>query len=77
VVVEGEAERVIDEARLSELARAWREKWDGSWEFEPVAEGFSNTGGEGIAHVFAVAPTKVLAFGKGGFSHTRHSFSGG
>jgi nitroimidazol reductase NimA-like FMN-containing flavoprotein (pyridoxamine 5'-phosphate oxidase superfamily) len=77
VVVEGEAERVIDEARLSELAGAWREKWDGSWEFEPVAEGFSNTGGEGIAHVFAVVPTKVLAFGKGGFSHTRHSFSSG
>jgi nitroimidazol reductase NimA-like FMN-containing flavoprotein (pyridoxamine 5'-phosphate oxidase superfamily) len=77
VVVEGEAERVIDEARLSELARAWREKWDGSWEFEPVAEGFSNTGGEAIAHVFAVVPTKVLAFGKGGFSHTRHSFSSG
>jgi len=77
VVVEGEAERVTDEARLGELARAWREKWDGSWEFEPIAEGFANTGGEGIAYVFAVVPTKVLAFGKGGFSHTRHSFSGG
>ena len=77
VVVEGEAERVTDQARLSELAGAWREKWDGSWEFAPIAEGFSNTGGEGIAHVFAVVPTKVLAFGKGGFSHTRHSFSGG
>ena len=77
VVVEGEAERVTDEARLSELARAWREKWDGSWEFEPIAEGFANTGGEAIAYVFGVVPTKVLAFGKGGFSHTRHSFSGG
>ena len=31
-------------------------------------------GGDGIAHVFAVRPTKVLAFGKGGFSHTRHGF---
>jgi hypothetical protein len=29
------------------------------------------SGGGGIAHVFAVRPTKVLAFGKGGFSHTR------
>ena len=74
VIVEGEAERVTDEARLSELARAWRGKWDGSWEFEPVADGFRHGGGEDIAHVFAVVPTKVLAFAKGGFSHTRHRF---
>jgi general stress protein 26 len=74
VIVEGEAERVTDEALLGELAREWRGKWDGSWEFEPVADGFRHAGGEGIAHVFAVRPTKVLAFGKGGFSHTRHSF---
>jgi len=74
VVVEGEAERVTDEARLSKLAHAWRGKWDGSWEFEPIADGFRHTGGDGIAHVFAVRPTKVLAFGKGGFSHTRHGF---
>jgi nitroimidazol reductase NimA-like FMN-containing flavoprotein (pyridoxamine 5'-phosphate oxidase superfamily) len=74
VVVEGEAERVSDEARLAELARAWRDKWDGSWKFEPVAEGFRHSDGEGIARVFAVRPTKVLAFGKGGFSHTRHRF---
>ena len=74
VIVEGEAERVTDEARLTELARAWRGKWDGSWEFEPVADGFRHGGGEAIAHVFAVVPTKVLAFGKGGFSHTRHRF---
>ena len=76
VVVEGLAERVTDTARLSELARAWREKWDGSWEFEPVEEGFRHTDDEGIAHVFAVRPAKVLAFGKGGFSHTRHAFPG-
>jgi general stress protein 26 len=72
VIVEGKAERVTDEPRLSELARAWRGKWDGSWEFEPIADGFRDTGGDGIAHVFAVPPTKVLAFGKGGFSQTRH-----
>ena len=74
VVVEGEAERVTDEARLGELARAWRETWDGSWKFEPVTDGFRHVGGEGIAHVFAVRPAKVLAFGKGRFSHTRHRF---
>jgi nitroimidazol reductase NimA-like FMN-containing flavoprotein (pyridoxamine 5'-phosphate oxidase superfamily) len=72
VVVEGEAERVADEAKLGELARAWEEKWDGSWKFEPVAGGFRHS--EGMALVFAVRPVKVLAFGKGGFSHTRHRF---
>ena len=75
VVVEGEAERVTDEARLGVLARAWAEKWDGSWQFVPIADGFRHAGGEGIAHVFAVRPTKVLAFGKGSFSHTRHRFA--
>jgi pyridoxine/pyridoxamine 5'-phosphate oxidase len=74
VIVEGEAERVTDEGRLRELAHAWRGKWDGSWAFEPIADGFRHPGGEGIAHVFVVRPIKVLAFGKGGFSHTRHSF---
>lgn len=75
VVVEGEAERVMDPARLAELATAWKEKWDGQWQFEPVAEGFLHDGGEeGIVHVFAVRPAKVLAFGKSPFSHTRHIF---
>ena len=45
---------------------------DGSWKFEPVAEGFRHSEGEDIAYVFAVRPAKVLAFGKGGFSHTRY-----
>ena len=38
---------------------------------------FSDTGGEGIAHVFAVRPEKVLAFGKNPFTHTRHVFGAG
>jgi nitroimidazol reductase NimA-like FMN-containing flavoprotein (pyridoxamine 5'-phosphate oxidase superfamily) len=74
VVVEGEAERVTDAARLADLAKAWEEKWDGQWRYHPVAEGFAHEGREGIVHVFAVRPTKVLAFGKGPFSHTRHRF---
>lgn len=64
VVVEGEAERVTDKARLDDLARAWAEKWDGSWKFEPVAEGFRHSEGEGIAYVFAVRPAKVLLLGR-------------
>jgi len=27
-----------------------------------------------VALVFSVTPTKILAFGKGNFSHTRHRF---
>ena len=74
VVVEGEAERVTDAATLHELASAWARKWDGQWRFEAAEGGFRHDEG-GIAHVFAVRPAKVLAFGKGGFSHTRHLFS--
>ena len=73
VVVEGVAERVTDDATLRRLATAWTTKWDGRWEFEATNEGFHHDEG-GLAYVFAVRPTKVLAFGKGPFSHTRHRF---
>ena len=71
VVVEGEARRVTDRATLERLAAAWRTKWDGSWQFDAVDEGFHHEAG-GSALVFAVEPAKVLAFGKGTFTHTRH-----
>lgn len=71
VVVEGEARRVIDRATLQRLAAAWGTKWDGSWRFDVTDDGFHHEAG-GPALVFAVEPTKVLAFGKGTFSHTRH-----
>lgn len=73
VVVEGEAVRVDDQALLELLAAAWATKWDGQWQFD-VADGVFRSEGGGDALVFAVAPTKVLAFGKGPFSHTTHSF---
>lgn len=72
VVVEGEAVRVTDAAILRRLADAWRTKWDGQWQFD-VGDGvFRHEGGEAL--VFSVAPTKVLAFGKQPFTHTRHRF---
>ncbi len=81
VMVEGEARRVTDRATLERLAAAWRTKWDGSWQFEVTDEGFHHDAG-GQALVFAVEPTKVLAFGRGVgpgtiaaravFTHTRH-----
>jgi nitroimidazol reductase NimA-like FMN-containing flavoprotein (pyridoxamine 5'-phosphate oxidase superfamily) len=73
VVVEGRADRVTDAATLRDLADAWTRKWDGSWRFEVAEGGFREAEG-GLAHVFAVRPEKVLAFGKGGFSHTRYLF---
>ena len=72
VVVEGDAVRVTDDATLQRLAEAWRGKWDGRWQFQARAGAFHHEAGEAL--VFAVAPTKVLAFGKGTFSHTRHRF---
>jgi nitroimidazol reductase NimA-like FMN-containing flavoprotein (pyridoxamine 5'-phosphate oxidase superfamily) len=68
IVVEGQAVPVTDTLQLRALAEAWRRKWDGRWQYEPAEDGFHR------ALVYAVAPTKVLAFGKGTFSHTRHRF---
>ena len=73
VVVEGTAERVTDDALLRRLAAAWAGKWDGRWRYEASDGAFHHPDG-GTALVFEVAPTKVLAFGKGEFSHTRHRF---
>jgi nitroimidazol reductase NimA-like FMN-containing flavoprotein (pyridoxamine 5'-phosphate oxidase superfamily) len=71
VMVEGEARRVTDRATLERLAASWRTKWDGSWQYDVTEEGFQHEGG-GAVLVFAVRPTKVLAFGKRPFTHTRH-----
>jgi general stress protein 26 len=72
VVVEGDAVRVTADDVLARLAKAWARKWDGRWQYE-VRNGALQHG-SGTAIVFSVAPTKVLAFGKGRFSHTRHRF---
>jgi hypothetical protein len=72
VVVEGDAVQVTDDAALRRLADAWRTKWDGRWQFEARDGRFHHE--VGAALVFSVVPTKVLAFGKGTFAHTRHRF---
>ena len=74
VVVEGDAVQVTDAETLERLAAAWRTKWDGRWHFEARDGAFHHDGGAGTALVFAVAPTKVLAFGKVPFTHTTHRF---
>ncbi|MGE5831151.1 MAG: pyridoxamine 5'-phosphate oxidase family protein [Micromonosporaceae bacterium] len=70
VVVEGDAVPVTDEATLSRLAAAWATKWDGQWQFQVRDGRFHHHGGDAL--VFAVTPSKVLTFGKGTFSQTRH-----
>jgi len=77
VVVEGTVARVTDTDLLRRLATMWREELD--WEFDVVpGEGFADPGSDGahLAHVFAVRPQKVLAFGKGQpYSQTRYRFA--
>ncbi len=74
VTVEGPAERVTDADRLERIAAAWDAKWNGFWGRHLVTdEGFSSPNG-GTAWVYAVRPSKILAFGRGaaGFSQTRY-----
>jgi general stress protein 26 len=76
VVVEGDAVSVTDEAVLRSLAQAWTAKWDGQWQFQVRDGSFADQGnGGGRGLVFQVAPAKILAFAKGRFGQTRHSFS--
>lgn len=72
VMVEGKAAPITDQPTLERLADAWASKWDGRWEFEPIDGGFRHEAG--VALVYRVVPDKVLAFGKGVFSHTRFRF---
>jgi nitroimidazol reductase NimA-like FMN-containing flavoprotein (pyridoxamine 5'-phosphate oxidase superfamily) len=73
VVVEGPAVQVTDDALLARLAQAWSTKWDGRWRYETRNGRFHHPGG-GEALVYGVRPGKVLAFGKGTFTHTTHRF---
>jgi hypothetical protein len=76
VVVEGDAVPVTDEAVLRSLAQAWAAKWDGQWQFQVRDGSFQDQdNGDGRGLVFQVAPAKILAFAKGRFGQTRHSFS--
>lgn len=73
VVVEGDAVPVTDNARLIRLARAWSAKWDGRWQYQVQDGRFRHPHG-GDAVVYSMAPAKVLAFGKGSFTHTSYRF---
>ena len=75
---EGEASRIGSTDELTRVAEVWTHKWDGRWNYA-VGDGvFHHRDGTevltGDIFVFRVKPTKILAFAKGAFSHTRHQF---
>ena len=71
-MVEGDAVRLTDNKMLERLSQEWATKWDGRWQYEVHSGAFHHRGGAVL--VFSVKPTKILAFAKGKFSHTRHRF---
>ena len=78
VVVEGDAVRITNQDMLERLASVWATKWDGRWQYL-VRDGYFYHHDEhevlpDSILVFSVTPTKVFAFAKGHFSHTRHQF---
>jgi hypothetical protein len=75
VVVEGEAVRVTDRARLQRLADAYIAKYDQLFVFEVVDGGFRTGGADDLGQAFELHPAKAFGFGKGDqFSQTRYRF---
>ncbi len=72
VVIEGTAVPVDGNAQLRRLAAMWKSKLD--WDFEVIEGGFHDPAGR-LGLVFAVAPAKVLAFGKNPYTQTRYRFA--
>jgi nitroimidazol reductase NimA-like FMN-containing flavoprotein (pyridoxamine 5'-phosphate oxidase superfamily) len=72
VVIEGEAERVRDDAKLTRIADAYESKYGSTWHFDVRDGAFQGEGGEAL--VFGVTPETVFGFGKGEYSQTRWRF---
>ena len=73
VVVEGEAVRVSDDARLQVIADAFEAKYGREWHFEVGGGMFHH--GPGDALVFEVRPASAFGYGRGGgYSATRWRF---
>jgi hypothetical protein len=72
VVVEGSVSRITGGDALKQIADAYREKYDGEWDFANDDEVFDPDGPR--AHVFRVQPTKVIAFAKDPHGQTTFSF---
>ncbi|MYW05000.1 pyridoxamine 5'-phosphate oxidase family protein [Streptomyces sp. SID3343] len=74
LVLEGDAVRVRDDARLRRLAEAFEAKYGAQWHFDVVDGAFKGQSEGQRAEVFVVAPTTVFGFGKGEYSQTRWRF---
>ncbi len=78
MVVEGDAIRITDQDTLERVASVWATKWDGRWKYLVRDGCFYHYDEHDVLpdaiFVFKVVPTKVFAFAKGHFSHTRHQF---
>jgi nitroimidazol reductase NimA-like FMN-containing flavoprotein (pyridoxamine 5'-phosphate oxidase superfamily) len=75
VVVEGDAVRVTDHARLQGIADSYESKYGREWRFGVRDGAFVQEYGDGIALVYEVAPRKAFGFRKGEeFSQTRWRF---
>ena len=73
IVIEGEAVRVRDHARLVRAADAYESKYGSEWRFTVSGDAFAHDGGQAL--VFEIAPAKAFGFGKGEeFSQTRWRF---
>jgi nitroimidazol reductase NimA-like FMN-containing flavoprotein (pyridoxamine 5'-phosphate oxidase superfamily) len=75
VVVEGDAERVTDEATLRRLADALVAKYGEVWRFDVGNGSFLHVGTTDEAWVYAVRPGTVFAFGKAPHTQTRYRFT--
>ena len=74
LVIEGDAARVSDAARLRRVADAYEAKYGSGWHFE-VRDGALHGDAGNIAVVYEVAPATAFGFGKGEpFSQTRWRF---
>ncbi|GAB2975672.1 pyridoxamine 5'-phosphate oxidase family protein [Amycolatopsis acidiphila] len=74
VVLEGDAVRVRDTAKLRRIAEAYEAKYGSEWRFTVSDDGaFLNTYGD-EALVYEIAPVTAFGFGKGLYSQTRWRF---
>ncbi|MGP3999661.1 pyridoxamine 5'-phosphate oxidase family protein [Streptomyces sp. 8N706] len=72
VVVEGDAERVSDDAELRRIAEAYESKYGSDWHFDVRDGVFHHQAGEAL--VYEVAPSTAFGFRKGDYSQTRWRF---